>query len=292
MTFTRSRSGLANQVLFYRKRFIVYVEEKPGIDPGRSVDVPFWRSFFAQNYAPHLFEYKPLGGKFHVLQMADNIIANSVPNCLVALDRDYDEFFGEIVEDERVFYTHGYGVENDLFDLPTVKQIIRSILPGLDNADAIGEGVWQNVQATLNAERVALLSDQIASSRSAATLDRDKPQGVLVADSIPLRFRRSDIHSRMKLCKGKGKTRTAVRKLEADRRHVPAHLYFEIVYHSTLLTAIQYTSVKLSKDQFRSIALSLLLVSFELALTSTTMGHYAVMAKRDISKFSSLADAS
>ncbi|PXA99249.1 hypothetical protein DMC47_04410 [Nostoc sp. 3335mG] len=289
LTFTRTSSGIANEAIFLGVRFIVYVEEDQNLETSRSVDVAFWASFFRHKFPNQTVQFKGLGGKKHVLEYAKKIIDNSIPNSLCALDTDYDNLFSEQIADERVFYTHGYGAENDAFNRKTVPILAESLLPAhLD--DDFGEGVWRNVCDTLSLERISLLSDQICATRRGSSLNRANPISVLDQNrqGLPIRFRRSAIKQELRTFSNKGTVRVPTQRLRSFPERVPAHLYFEIVYLTLIRAVRNLSTIRYDKDWIRNLCLSLFRRAWDVFLDDSAAAHYQILASRDLSKFSSL----
>lgn len=88
-----SKSGLANEHLFYKSDFVVYLEggevsftKEQVLDGGFSdstLDILFWNRIF-QHFAPSkTFKLKSVGAKLVVLEIAHEIVQNNIPNRLV-----------------------------------------------------------------------------------------------------------------------------------------------------------------------------------------------------------------
>ncbi len=291
MSFFRTSSGIENQPLFHRKSFIVYVEEEPNLDPGKSLDIPFWRRVFRDLFPEQSFEFKGLGGKYHVLQMADLIISKSIPNSLCALDSDYDGLFSAKLDDERVFYTHGYGAENDLLCPKIVSTVVSSLISGVHDTHAICQSAKTNLEHTIQREKYAFLSDKIAHARESSTLDRTSSQSVLnnSLSTPPVKFRRTQIYKEIRKCKCNSVIKSFAYRPINNHLEIPAHLYFEIVYKTIVDTIRPYSIVKYSK----SVILRMFLITFESAgldhFCGDTKSHYVSYLDRSIEKYSSLS---
>jgi hypothetical protein len=290
MSFFRTPDGIANQPLFTQVKFIIYVEEDPNLDPARSVDSSFWRGIFERFFGLNYVETKPLGGKRHVKEMAERIIGHSIPNSFCAMDRDYDDLFGEKIDDERVFYTHGYGVENDVLSEHHISTLITRMVPGAQLSQNNLASVWSSISETLRKERYTLYSDQIAARRKRATLDREVPTKCIDFNhgGLPIRFRRKPIKSKMRIARTAEIVRTEIGHLSYSYDCVPAHLYFEIVYHSVCRFLSAFTNSSFNKDQFRLLALSVSHECLRPTAVCVVAEHYRTYALRNLSKYSSL----
>lgn len=110
--FTRSNLGIENEHLFYNVDYIVYCEGKEVVGEGSTLDEVFWQRVFSENgLSVHC---KSMGGKSVVRPLAEKIVQNRISNVLVAMDRDYDDMLGRIIDHPQVFYTYGYSWESDV----------------------------------------------------------------------------------------------------------------------------------------------------------------------------------
>lgn len=106
----------ANSVLhkFYRTNFVVYVE-------GRD-DIPFWRHRIALTCEHSNFTVlsvkeasdKKASGKNEIKKLIEQI-TNENANFIVATDRDYSAYTGDLINASKVIYTYGYSIENTMF---------------------------------------------------------------------------------------------------------------------------------------------------------------------------------
>lgn len=291
MSFFRTPDGIANQPLFTQVKFVVYVEEDPNLDPARCVDSSFWRGIFDRFFGLNNVETKPLGGKRHVKEMAKKIIGHSIPNSFCAMDRDYDDLFGEEIDDERVFYTHGYGVENDVLSEHHISTLISRMVPGAQLTKSNLASVWSSISETLRKEKHAIYSDQIAAKRKRATLDREAPTKCIdfTHSGLPVRFRRKPIKDKLRSARTAKIIKTENKRLSYSYECVPAHLYFEIVYHTICRFLSAFTSSSFNKDQFRLLALSVSHEHLNPTATCVVAEHYKEYSLRKLSKYSSLS---
>ena len=236
-----------------------------------------------------MFEIKGIGGKQNVLEMASRIVDNNIPNSLCAIDRDYDDVFGMMTNDPRIFYTHGYGAENDLFGPAAARVVISAIIPGTGNRDRRASELWEYIEETIRKECHCLRADQIAWIRGRSALNRGNPTSVLdLGSGLPLRFRRTAVRAAIKEAKLHSPRQQSSIPISAMRRRVPAHLYFEIFYHSTILFAGQHTAVKYNKESIKNIVISSLVDNFIGMLPPEAKRHYRSLSRRNIRKYSSV----
>jgi hypothetical protein len=137
VSFHRTPSGLSNLHLFYRVDAIVFVE---GGDPRCSLseilegvhdtvshDIRFWSIIFA-TYAPfRRFQFRAVGSKLNLLKLADHVVAHSISNVVLCVDRDSDDVTGEMRTTEPVLYTRGCSWENDVWNASTVADVFYDL---------------------------------------------------------------------------------------------------------------------------------------------------------------------
>jgi Protein of unknown function (DUF4435) len=291
MSFFRSNSGIANQAIFSGAKFIVYLEEEPSLDPGRSIDKAFWFEFFNKILKGAAFELKGLGGKDNVIRMADRITAYNIPNSLCALDRDYDDLLGRMYKDPRVFYTFGYGAENDLFSKPAARVLVSATLPGTGRREQQGDELWGHIEATVAKESHCLRSDQFAACRGSATLNRANPTSVIDLQSrtnLPLRFRRTQVRDAIRLAKQQATQVEPIIPVSTGCSRVPAHLHFEIFYHSFVRYLRSRSDVKYNKESVKNIVISATIGNFLNIISPDARRHYQNMSRRKLDRYSSI----
>lgn len=117
MTFERTKSGQQNRAAFLGVDYVCYVEGGGG-SSDFSDDVVFWKTIL-EVFRPDLkIHFLARGGKPQLETRARDIIAQDIGHALVAMDSDFDELLGHKINDRRIFYTHGYSWENDIFPKP------------------------------------------------------------------------------------------------------------------------------------------------------------------------------
>jgi hypothetical protein len=138
-----------------------------------------------------------------------------------------------MIIDDRVFYTFGYGVENDLFVEPVVASIANNLIPSLQHINPNGKIVTDNIRETFSSNRICFIADKLGRSRDCCPLNRDAPTSDLDhADRrLPVRLRKEAVFS--KLISGpKVQLHPYHLPVSASPHSVPAHHYFEIVFHT------------------------------------------------------------
>lgn len=255
MTFTRSAAGVGNKHLFTGTHFTVYVESNPNKDPVREVDIAFWREFFSYAFPDFRFSFHPLGGKRHVINMANKIVSNSISNALCAIDSDYDCIFNKVIDDPRVFYTHGYGVENDILIRRNIKYIVKTILSGLSDVDEKCEFTLECIRLDYKNIISAMYKDQIAHNRGVPYLDRDKPTKDLdlSSDKLPIIFAVRDETVKKRRIRASGYKLCSNFFPSLSFGSIPSHHFFEIVYYTVMRIVKMNSQLNCSKDLFIQI---------------------------------------
>lgn len=109
--FTRTDFGLANEHRFFGVDLVVYCEGVPQADNSASLDEAYWSNVFMK-FGRHV-HCKSSGSKTDLKALADRVIANKINTITIAMDRDYDDFTGNIKNHKSVVYSFGYSWEND-----------------------------------------------------------------------------------------------------------------------------------------------------------------------------------
>jgi len=138
MAFLRTDSGITNMRLFYEADFIMFTEggatsfSLPELIEGdcnaTSIDVKFWDGIFKNYKLGKRIKFKPIGSKSTAREICEKIIGGEVQNVIVGLDRDMDEFDGELFDSPFILYTKGYSWENDVFSRDLTREQIGNML--------------------------------------------------------------------------------------------------------------------------------------------------------------------
>jgi hypothetical protein len=184
VTFERSPQGQANRAIFYDVDWIVYTEG--GSDENelvRSFDALFWGGVFRTVVTPLRFRAVPKGGKGQLIPLAEQVTQGRVDKVIVAMDRDYDDLFGTIIEHDRVIYTYGHSYENDVFLADQICEIADSLFPEICDLDQMRLEVSRWVSQLIADFRWAMKADIIAVHRAVKAFDREKPQKYLSSNA-------------------------------------------------------------------------------------------------------------
>jgi hypothetical protein len=177
--FKRTLGGMASEHLFYGVDWVVYCEGGGAADEGSTIDELFWTRVFEEHGVS--VHCKSSGAKSNVMNIAEDIRQGSLPRTVAAMDRDYDDQLGDLVDHRQVFYTYGYSWESDVcidFDFRSIailfatiaspailtaeyEEFLRSILVPLKRATAL-DYKYFNVDEKL--------------------FDRKKPASIIVCD--------------------------------------------------------------------------------------------------------------
>lgn len=136
MSFVRTNSGLSNLHLFFGVDSVVFLEGgksfsideiKSGQHTNASQDIRFWQSVFEIYRPKQTFQFRSVGSKQCVNQIAKEVKEGAVTNIIVAMDRDFDNLNNAIIEANNVIYTYGYSWENDVWAEDSVIDAIRAL---------------------------------------------------------------------------------------------------------------------------------------------------------------------
>lgn len=110
-----SNDALEVRSLFHNCDFTVYVE---GED-----DVIFWDNIFKLSNKNAYIE--EVGGIEELKKIIKKIEDEDV-DIYVARDNDYNDFTDSISKNKRIFYTYGHSIENTLYNICTIKKVIKN----------------------------------------------------------------------------------------------------------------------------------------------------------------------
>lgn len=136
--FTRTNSGLSNLNLFYSVDLVVFTEGGgnslsenqvlSGIENRAPADIKFWKLVLDKNGLNRSYVLKAIGSKTSVRNIATKIAAGDVTNIAAAMDRDFDDYSGELLDTPLVLYTERYSWESDVYTKSLTKGQIAAIL--------------------------------------------------------------------------------------------------------------------------------------------------------------------
>ena len=154
MTFTRTKSGLANYARFFDSDVICYIEGKvEEVGEAAINDILFYQGLISSILPKAKVKIKCVGNKESALAYAANLSKGKISNGVVIVDRDYDGILSSIIQNNSIIYTYGYSWENDLWTLHTSKQVLNDLTVGNKVADS-----KLDVRYNFAARRIAMLS--------------------------------------------------------------------------------------------------------------------------------------
>ncbi len=149
MKFRRSTSGLSSMYLFHRVDAMVFVEGgkrnlslnaiNEGIFNEIAHDAKFWALLFARFLPGHRFQFRPVGSKATLQELAALVSSEQVKNVVICMGRDLDSFLGSLAKHPRIVYTHGYSWENDVWSLRSTVAVFRALSSATDDEEAVTE---------------------------------------------------------------------------------------------------------------------------------------------------------
>lgn len=144
MTFTRSRSGLANYSAFFNSELIVYTEGKSDTD--NTYDSIYYNSLIEKLTNCQKVKIKLVGNKKSVMDYFDKISKLENDKSIVIVDKDLIGISSSQIKHKKLFITHGYSWENDFWTSDLCKDVIREITIGNTNAQAGVEKSFRSTQ--------------------------------------------------------------------------------------------------------------------------------------------------
>lgn len=287
MSFFRSAYGISNRAAFSGKDVSIYVEQDPLHGDAGALDVAHWREFFESFYPGVSVVVVPLGGKQPVLEMAQKIINENIKNAFCALDSDYDENFGIKITDDRIFYTHGYGVENDVINKKSIVVALKSCAPGANNLKDSARKLWEYIVWTTSSCRRLVTLDAIAVARGGAAFSRTAPKSDLEQSKteLPVKIRRVQVRRRANQYRKMPNLRELVGGAPSDRKCIPAHAYFEICY-STFVRHLKSHDIKnYAEEAFVALMIAAFSGNFLACLDDDASEHYVNLGSRDLLQY-------
>lgn len=174
--FERSVSGQANRALFYGVDYVCFVEGGMSDSENESFDLAFWRSVFRTLNPGKSVKFLTRGSKANLLPLAQDLADNDTPNTIIAMDRDWDEDLGTLIDHPRVIYTYGYSFETDIYQHETLPAIFYGICPLCPEHVNIETELTEWQTEFLKRMRWPHAADLLAKVNGIAGLSRDKPQ--------------------------------------------------------------------------------------------------------------------
>ena len=163
--FSRTNSGVSNLHLFHSVDFLVFTEGGgrnvpireafSGIDNFAPTDKKFWSLVLRGNGVNKSFSVKAIGSKSAVMEVAKKIELGDIKNVIAAMDRDFDDYMGELIYSPLVLYTDGYSWESDVYTKELTKEqlssflFIDSLTPEVEKEVESAYGAFENIGARL-----------------------------------------------------------------------------------------------------------------------------------------------
>lgn len=145
MTFTRTYHGLFNYRIFLDSDVIAFCEGGGNIDfggdlstlpPQRCPDMIFWEKRLATTFCGSKMAIRPIGNKKNVISIYNKLKDSSSTAIAFCMDSDFDDLLGQKIQDERVFYTTGYSIENDILSLEKIASFAQRYRPVCSRQEA------------------------------------------------------------------------------------------------------------------------------------------------------------
>jgi len=193
MTFTRTPAGLSNQYLFWRVDALVFVEGgqhtyslsqvEAGSFGSQSIDILFWQSLFRCFLPNRKFQFRAVGSKATLTQIARYIESGTVSHVFAAMDRNHDRINNRLIQAPGVFYTYGYSWENDILHAGLVTQLFVSMCSVSLNGVHFRTEIDSFYHSFARDMRWPVYADALLSRFDATLLPRDSPEMIITLDS-------------------------------------------------------------------------------------------------------------
>lgn len=260
--FERTTAGQANRALFYGVDWVIYTEG--GADsskPVRAFDSLFWSAIFKAVRPNSKFKAIPRGGKSRLKQLAESVVDDQIQNVLVAMDRDYDDWFGTLIDHPRVLYTFGYSFENDIFESNHLIEIFMSLGPSEVHEEEIKAEIHSHVSSFVASIRWPLKIDLCAKHNKVSGFDRKRPQKYFLSNAYgtPPTTSRDRLVAETDRILAECSDRTlGVGMIPAlEEAKVIGHIWEVFAFRLiTFLQSRHANTGKLSYDHFRSLGIS------------------------------------
>lgn len=198
MSLERTNYGLSNEHLFYGVSLVVYCEGKE--DDGTTHDEMFWGRVFSEFGVTCVC--KSSGSKSSIVPLALRAIDGNVENVVFAMDRDYGDFHGHVLENRRVIYTYGYSWENDILTALDAAVVFGLFAP-VSSEDTVSAD-FQSFKSSISVTCSEVTEMDIQNAPTSRSLfDREKPVSIFCGVGQDLNF-------------NVGKLRTAYAAIAAD----------------------------------------------------------------------------
>jgi len=289
VTFMRTRSGLKNLALFFKKDVTLYIEGRSQGGSGTVPDVQFYSSLLAEVRPNVSFKIKCVGNKMAVFDYLSQIEDGEISTAIVVVDRDT---FGIDISDLASQYkilTYGYSWENDFWTSQTVVNIANT-LSGGSMSDDWRKWLGESMSSTKRRMRyICALDISGRASGCSALLPKDRV-GVSFYFNKRSKFalpasevRRISICYRKSPASGCNVSRGVLRAamLCGPERSIQGHLWER--FSCQLLRHFAKSGLKMSKvdsELLRNIGLSIFRSDVKSFVGNDVLGHYSSELER------------
>lgn len=188
MSFTRTDSGISNLHIFLGVDCVVYVEGgksynyeevAAGGHSTESFDIQFWQSIF-KIFKPSLrCTFRAIGSKLTLLLLAEKIRSGEISNIYVAMDRDFDNYKGSLINAKNVLYTFGYSWENDACQLVTIEEAFYMLCPLCRQANNVHSLISTILNDCEQSLRWPVYADLLLCLNESSLFPRDHPESII-----------------------------------------------------------------------------------------------------------------
>ncbi|KXV27180.1 DUF4435 domain-containing protein [Gluconobacter japonicus] len=173
--FSITPEGLSVENKFYSTDYVLYCEGESMDDDVLCLDELYWTKIF--NNFGFSVKCKGLGSKGKLKEFS-KLIKTNTENVIVAMDRDYDDFYESLDDNHKIIYTYGYSFENDvIFGLNP--KLVGSMFVNARNDNIFDYQMKQFLmKIEKDVKRAALIDIRYIKS-PVAFFDREKPLSII-----------------------------------------------------------------------------------------------------------------
>ena len=290
MNFQRTPAGLSNEYLFLGVDAIVFVEGGlsrsehdvyAGAFDGESQDIAFWQRWFSELMPNLKIQFRAVGAKPTLHAIALKIADGSVTHVYVAMDRDFDNLRGRIINSPKVLYTMGYSWENDVWNAVIAEDVFYALCGVCRNttAKAMKEILAESFSAFDRDVYWATKADFLCVIHDIALLPRQSPRRVIkeATHGLPPKINKKAILLLMREAKTKriGSINTNSRIRLEPRRDCCGHLIGAFAYSLLIYLFRRFCKRKsYPTELIDSIAMDKLFEKIRQGSFDTLRAHY------------------
>ena len=189
MSFRRTSQGLSNLHLFVGVDLVVFTEGGPrtiskenailGDFEASAMDIVFWRELFRCVRSDLNVDFRALGSKNTLIEIARDVIHDEISSVCVVMDRDYDSHFSSLLKSPNVVYTRGYSWENDLYNAELIENVFFEIALVSRNTVKVKKSIHNTMKSAVSDLRWLTYADALLCIGGSALFDRKNAESAV-----------------------------------------------------------------------------------------------------------------